>query len=313
MGGALITGGAGFLGSNLAIYLSGKLDSVTVLDNFSRVGSEKNAEWLEKNGIKVIKADVKKENVFNADDYGYIFHLAGQVTVTESVKNPKVDFFENALGTLQVLETVRLSLKKPVVLYSSTNKVYGDIGSITMVDEKQPLSFLSPYGCSKGTADQYVLDYAHTFGLSTVVLRNSCIYGERQFGIEGQGWIAWFASRLLSGKPLTIFGDGRQVRDILHVDDWVEVALRAADNASKGSVFNIGGGKNNSISLLDAVRLISKIANVKAILSFEDPRVSDQQYYVSDITKAKAELNWSPVISTEEGIRRLIEWTKQII
>lgn len=307
----LITGGAGFLGSNLAKYLSQKGHSVIILDNFSRPGSKQNADWLQKKGVGIIQEDIRKKIPFNAEMYDLVFHLAGQVTVTESVTSPYEDFENNILGTLNILECIRKSKYKPKIIFSSTNKVYGYIADAKPIDESKPLDLLSPYGCSKGSADQYVLDYARTYGLQTVVLRQSCIYGERQFGMLGQGWISWFALRILKDEPITIFGKGNQIRDILYVNDWVNVAWKAAQHGS--GVYNIGGGPKNAISVLDAITRLKNITNKKIEQNFDKPRISDQEYYVSNITKAKKELDWEPKINIEEGLKKLVAWTKQII
>ncbi|OHB17109.1 MAG: hypothetical protein A2544_01110 [Candidatus Zambryskibacteria bacterium RIFOXYD2_FULL_43_10] len=306
-----ITGGAGFLGSNLAAKFSQDNHEITILDNFSRPGSEKNAEWLKPMGIKIIKGDIREKVPFDAEHYDQVFHLAGQVTVTESIVNPYEDFENNTLGTLNVLEYIRKSSRKPALLFSSTNKVYGHIGNARPINENEPLDLLSPYGCSKGAADQYVLDYGRTYGLKTVVLRQSCIYGERQFGMLGQGWISWFALKILRGEPITIFGDGRQVRDILHVDDFVNIAAIALNKGD--GVYNIGGGESNTISVLEAIERLEKMTGKIVEKRFGATRVGDQEYYVSDITKAQETLGWEPKVKIEEGLNRLVEWTKQTI
>lgn len=307
----LITGGAGFLGSNLAMRLCRDGNAVTILDNFSRPGSEQNADWLKKVGVQIIRGDIREKNVFDPELYDFLFHLAGQVTVTESVTNPYADFDNNLVGTINTLEHIRKSKRKPKIIFSSTNKVYGYISDPHPIDETKSLDLLSPYGCSKGAADQYVLDYGRTFNLKTVVLRQSCIYGERQFGMLGQGWISWFALQILKKKGVTIYGDGKQIRDILYVDDWVNVAWQAAQ-IGKG-VYNVGGGPTNTISVTEAIARLEKITGNTIEKNFDNPRVSDQEYYVSNIDKAKNELRWEPKINVDEGLKRLVEWTKEIV
>ncbi len=306
----LITGGAGFLGSNLASSLCASC-AVTVIDNFSRPGSRINEKWLADKGITIIEADIKTSNFFDPEQYDTIFHLAGQVTVTDSITDPRADFEHNVLGTINVLEAVRNSKSKPKVIFSSTNKVYGRISDARPITEDQPLDFLSPYGCSKGAADQYVLDYGRTYGFQAVVLRQSCIYGERQFGMLGQGWISWFALRILQGQPVTIFGDGKQSRDILHVSDWVRVAERAASQGS--GVYNVGGGSKNAISIIEAVQLLQDRSGKKVDLKYDQARLGDQEYYVSDNSKAKRDLDWEPVVGITDGLESLVKWTEQII
>ena len=248
-----ITGGAGFIGSYLADYYLGSGRRVVLIDNFSRRGSEENVAWLARrhgDRLEVVRADVRhpgswQERIAEAE---VVFHLAAQVAVTTSVADPRSDFEINAAGTLNVLEAARLARRKPAVIYSSTNKVYGSLESCRILEqngrymladfpqgipESYPLDFRSPYGCSKGAADQYVLDYGRVFGLNTVVLRQSCIYGPRQFGLEDQGWVAWFALRALAGEPITIYGDGKQVRDVLYIDDLVAAFAAAATRVER--------------------------------------------------------------------------------
>lgn len=300
----LITGGAGFLGANLARELSEEHD-VVILDNFSRPGSEINAEWLD---LPIITQDINDKLDFRGVDA--VFHLAGQVTVTESVKNPLKDFKENALGTLNVLEEARKN--GTIVIFSSTNKVYGKVEE-KAINEECNLNFKSPYGCSKGCADQYVRDYYATFGLPTVVLRQSCIHGIRQFGMEGQGWISWFIKRIIDEEELTIYGDGNQVRDLLYVSDWVEACKLVLEkiDETKGEAYNLGGGVNNTTNLLNAIKSIEFFTNKKANLKFDKPRVSDQGYYVSDISKI-SKLGWSPEVSVNQGLKKTILWQESI-
>ena len=260
----LITGGAGFIGVNLAESLLNDSDEVTVFDDYSRRGADLNAAWLKKRhpSVKLMKGDVRHDlDVLSSlvEEADVVYHLAGQVAVTTSVIDPRVDFERNLLGTFNVLEAVRQSRKPPVLIYASTNKVYGQMEEIDIdegarryaygggrvgISEKQQLDFHSPYGCSKGGADQYVTDYARIFGLKTIVFRQSCIYGPRQFGIEDQGWLAWFAIAATLGRPVTVFGTGKQVRDVLHVSDLIELMRHAVERieVSSGSVYNVGGG-----------------------------------------------------------------------
>lgn len=328
----LITGGAGFIGSNTAYYYLSKQHTVTILDNFSRRGSVDNIEWLKKSFNKkltVINADIRYDQdtlielVKNAD---FILHLAGQVAVTTSVLNPQEDFDINAKGTLNVLEAMRISQTNPVLLYSSTNKVYGDLKNINItekerryefenlshgVSEEQNLDFYSPYGCSKGAADQYVRDYARIYGLNTIVFRQSCIYGPRQFGIEDQGWIAWFLIALAQKKDITIYGNGKQVRDILYIDDLIQAFDLAYKNKSvtTGQVYNIGGGAKRSISVWNELQsLLEKIMKTKIAPHFAKERPGDQHIYISDIRKAKKDFGWEPNVSIDEGITKLYQW-----
>lgn len=329
----LITGGAGFIGSNSADYFLAKGHDVTVFDNFSRKGTESNFEWLRKNhpSIKIIRGDIRNfEEIKNAVTEGYdvLLHLAAQVAVTTSVTNPREDFEINALGTFNTLEACRLAQKKPVVIYSSTNKVYGGMEDIKTLEkngryeyadlqsgvpENRLLDFHSPYGCSKGSADQYVRDYSRIYGLKTVVCRQSCIYGYRQFGVEDQGWVAWFIIAAISGKPLTIYGDGKQVRDVLFVEDLVAAYDLIITNIDKvlGNVYNIGGGPENQMSLLELIAFIESFTGKKLEYKFSDWRPGDQPVFVCDISKAKREFGWEPKVSVEEGVKKLFNWVKE--
>ena len=329
----LITGGAGFIGSNLSHYFAGKNFHVTIYDNLSRFGAKDNIQWLKKDHpqINIIVDDIRnfselKNAVKNKD---VVFHLAGQVAVTTSVANPRLDFEANALGTLNVLEAVRLSGQKPAVFYASTNKVYGGMENLKIIEkngryaykdlpfginESTCLDFHSPYGCSKGVGDQYVRDYERIFDIPTVVFRQSCIYGPRQFGIEDQGWIAWFIIALLHDKKLHIYGDGKQVRDILFIDDLVrayEIALSSI-NKVRGRIYNIGGGINKSISIWSEFRpILESLFNKKIDATFSSWRPGDQKVYISDIRLAKKDLNWEPRIDNITGITRLYHWAKE--
>ncbi|MCC6146880.1 MAG: GDP-mannose 4,6-dehydratase [Anaerolineaceae bacterium] len=330
----LITGGAGFIGSNYAARLLERGEKIVIFDNLSRHGAQDNLEWLHHrfgdNAFELIRGDVRDINQIRAaaQDADVIAHLAAQVAVTTSVTKPREDFEINALGTFNVLEAARASGKNPVVLYTSTNKVYGGMEDVRVeedtaryryvdfplgVSEAQPLDFHSPYGCSKGAGDQYCRDYYRIYGLPTVVFRQSCIYGERQFGIEDQGWVAWFIIAALTGRKITIYGDGKQVRDILFVDDLLDAYDAALKNiaVSAGQVYNIGGGPENVMSVwADFGPLLEKLFGRAIPVKRGDWRPGDQRIYVSDIRKAEQELGWKPRISVEMGIRRLFEWAK---
>jgi CDP-paratose 2-epimerase len=328
----LITGGAGFIGTNLASRLLREGHQVIVFDNLSRAGVERNLGWLTQTygtQVRVIDGDIRDlPQVSRAvRDAEKVFHLAAQVAVTTSLSEPSEDFEINARGTLHVLEAIR-RLERPIpLLFTSTNKVYGDLRDLELkvrgdryqpataheakagVDEACGLSFHSPYGCSKGAADQYVLDYARTFGLPAVVFRMSCIYGPHQCGNEDQGWVAHFIIKALRGEPVVLYGDGRQVRDVLFVDDLVEamtLAQRHIDRIS-GQAFNIGGGPSHTISLLELLNLIDQLAR-KPPVRFEGWRPADQRYYVSDISRFTAATGWRPSTSVRDGVAKLMRW-----
>ncbi len=328
----LIIGGSGFIGCNLSFDLLKKGNEVIVIDNFSRRGSVINSNFLKNSfpNIKIIKADITidqkilEKEIKKAD---VVFHLAAQVAVTTSVINPREDFKINALGTLNVLEAARRSPKNPILIFSSTNKVYGEMSEQKIVKkekrykyknlplgvgEDQNLDFHSPYGCSKGSADQYVRDYARIYNLPTVVFRQSCIYGPHQFGMEDQGWIAWFVISSILGKPITIYGDGRQVRDILYVNDLVNAYELAVKNIKKtaGKVYNIGGGPDNTLSLLELIDYLEKLLGKKIKFSFSGWRQGDQLVYVSDIRKAKKDFGWKPETGVKDGVSELYSWVK---
>ena len=329
----VITGGAGFIGSNVADYYLSLGERVTVVDNFSRPGSEKNLVWLRSRHaerIHVVRADIRdghavlRQAVADAD---VVFHLAAQVAVTSSVTDPRHDFEVNALGTFNVLEASRQARRQPVVIYSSTNKVYGRLSHLGIVErdgryayesmeggvaEDQPLDPYSPYGCSKCAGDQYVLDYARIYGLRTVVFRQSCIYGPRQFGMEDQGWLAWFSIRALEQQPVTIFGDGKQVRDVLYVGDLVAAYDRAVRHIdiTAGRAYNIGGGSENTLSLLELVELLNHAFGRSLECSFSDWRPGDQPVFISNIARAKADFGWQPQTCVEEGLARLVYWIR---
>ncbi len=327
----LVTGGAGFIGSNLAHRLIGEGHQVMVYDDLSRQGSEKNVAWLrEEWGDRwaLLQADVRDFEILRqaAADADVIYHLASQVAVTTSVQNPRHDFEVNALGTFNVLEAARLSARRPIVLYASTNKVYGGMEDVAVIEAKTgyayrdypygipetfPLDLHSPYGCSKGAGDQYVRDYARIYGLPTVVFRQSCIYGPRQMGCEDQGWVAWFIIAAATGRPITIYGDGKQVRDVLWVDDLLDlyqVAVERIDLAA-GQVYNVGGGPQNSLAVwVELGPMLEAVIGHKIPVTYGDWRPGDQRIFVADIRKAERELGWRPRVGKEEGIRRLYEW-----
>jgi CDP-paratose 2-epimerase len=332
----LVTGGCGFIGCNLADRLAGRGNKVLALDNLARAGVRENAQWLKsRHGerINIVTADVREPiSVIDAvREASAVIHLAAQVAVTDSVTDPIADFEINARGTINVLEAVRLHNPSAPVLFASTNKVYGRLiddtrivraderyqpASPTLADgisENAPLDFYSPYGCSKGTADQYVRDYARVFGLQTVVMRMSCIYGPRQFGTEDQGWIAHFLLSALRGDRLTIFGDGYQVRDALHVSDAADAWLAALDHIAlvRGRVFNLGGGRANSVSLRELIGLVSKLTGKDIGYAFADWRPGDQPWYVTDTRALSAALGWKPKTSLQDGLTSLHEWLSE--
>jgi CDP-paratose 2-epimerase len=330
----VITGGAGFIGTNLAAHYLRRGDRVTIIDNFSRRGSADNARWLSARGgerFSVVRADVRElsaEAIAAIDGARALFHLAAQVAVTTSVLRPDEDFAINALGTFNVLEAVRRSASRPILLYSSTNKVYGKLEHLGVregetrweladrpegVAETCPLDFYSPYGCSKGTADQYVRDYARIYDLDTVVFRQSCIYGPHQFGIEDQGWVAWFALQAAQRLPVTIYGTGKQVRDLLYVDDLVAAYAAAVEriDATRGQIYNIGGGAPNCLSVLEVVHLLERHFGYPVDVTFDDWRPGDQMIYVSDVRKAAQEFGWAPTTPPAAGIENLLTWLQE--
>jgi CDP-paratose 2-epimerase len=325
----LITGGAGFIGCNWASKLMAMGYTVTILDNLSRKGSRLNLEWLRSQGnFDFIEADIRNAKVVSEAVYSQdaVYHLAGQVAVTTSVENPREDFEINAWGTLNVLEAARLSKSNPIVVYASTNKVYGGMEDVNIredlsryyytdlpngISENQPLDFHSPYGCSKGAGDQYVRDYARIYGLRTVVFRQSCIYGVRQFGVEDQGWLAHFVIATAKKQPITIYGDGKQVRDMLWIDDLLNaysIALAQPDKIA-GRIFNIGGGPKYALSIWTELKpKLEELAEHEISTDFKPWRPGDQKVYISDIRKAAKDLGWEPVVSPEEGIKRIWNW-----
>jgi CDP-paratose 2-epimerase len=329
----LVTGGCGFIGSNLVDALAARGEMVLAFDAMLREGSQENARWLASrwgDRVKIVTGDVRDAAAVRAavTNCLAVIHLAAQVAVTTSLEDPVEDFSVNALGTLTVLEAVRRYNPAAPVIFASTNKVYGmampadrlvrkelryepiDERWAQGIGEAAPLDLYSPYGCSKGAADQYVRDYARVFGLKTVVLRMSCIYGPRQFGTEDQGWLAHFVLKAQAGDPISIYGDGFQVRDVLFIDDAVDAWLGALDGASKlrGRIFNLGGGASNAISLREAIDHIARLHGKAPQLRFSDWRPGDQPWYVSDISAISAALDWSPRFSVQHGLRALDQW-----
>jgi len=335
----LITGGCGFVGSNIAARLIKEGEKVTLLDNLSRFGSSHNLEWLKAFGsLEFIQCDTtdadalaKAVKVSRPD---VVFHLAGQVAMTTSVKNPFGDFRTNVLGTMNLLETLRMNAPEAVLLYSSSNKVYGSLAGVRLteestryaaldhpagVDEQTPLDFRTPYGCSKGAADQYVLEYARTYGLRTAVFRHSTIYGGRQYSTFDQGWVGWFCMQALaqknnpSSEPFTISGDGKQVRDLLHVEDAVLCYLEAARQIDqiKGEAFNIGGGFANSCSLLELFGLLEGMVGISLRFTKDAWRHEDQRFFVADNTKIHSATAWMPQVRREQGVAKTLEWIQE--
>lgn len=329
----LITGGAGFVGTNLADHLLTSGRQVVILDNFSRAGVDQNALWLQKRhgrNVKIIVGDVRdRMDVRRAlENVEHVFHFAAQVAVTTSLVDPRCDYEINCGGTLNVLEQIRGMEQPPSLIYTSTNKVYGGLEDVALtrqgdryvpvdpviaengVHEARPLDFHTPYGCSKGAAEQYVLDYSRSFGLRTIVFRMSCIYGPHQFGNEDQGWVAHFLIRALESKPITLYGDGLQVRDILFADDLVQAFLLAWRDIGKlaGNAFNIGGGVERTLSLLELVDIITRMTGNRPALYFDGSRTGDQRYYVSDTAKFRHATGWKPNVAPRSGIRKLYDW-----
>src|SRR3989454_4228422 len=312
----LITGGAGFLGVNAAIHLIREGWFVTLLDNLSRPGTERNLKWLitrYPNRTAFIKEDVRNASALAEHVRGQeaILHLAGQVAVTTSLVDPSTDFDVNARGTLNMLEAVRVHNHDAPFLYASTNKVHGKLDeNNSACKETQPIDFHSPYGCSKGAADQYVRDYARCFHMNTVVLRQSCIYGAHQYGTEDQGWVAHFVHSILNDRPLTIYGDGTQVRDLLDARDLsrlYQLVIERIDDA-RGEIYNAGGGPENQRNLLQVIEHVGRLSEKKPAYTFADWREGDQTYYVSDITKVREQLGWEPRIGFDQGLNDLVRW-----
>ncbi len=347
----LITGGCGFVGSNLAAHLLDRNSSepdvankITVFDNLSRHGASANLTWLrtlsnaERNPIEFIHGDIRNafdvEAIVRALAPDVIFHLAGQVAMTTSMQSPRRDFEVNVLGSVNVLEAVRQYTPETAIVYASSNKVYGNLNHLDLieaetryqprtftngVDESVALEFHTPYGCSKGAADQYMLDYARGFGLNTAVFRHSTIYGGRQFATYDQGWVGWFCRQAIESKanparlPFTVSGDGKQVRDLLHVSDAVRCYVAAYQHmqAARGHAFNIGGGIENSMSLLELLHYLEKRLDIKLLYTHLRWRHSDQKFFVADNSKAQRILKWSPKTTREQGLETVIQWENE--
>jgi len=329
----VVTGGAGFIGSNLVDRLASQGRDVIVLDALVRPGVARNLAWLQQRHprrVRPVIGDIRDRHAVGSAIKGAtaVFHLAAQVAVTTSLDDPITDLETNIVGAINVLEAARRNASVTPVIFASTNKVYGDLGDIRLtlsdgayapsdadirnagVDEQRPLDFHTPYGCSKGAADQYVLDYARSFDLPTCVLRMSCIYGPRQMGTEDQGWVAHFLIRALAGEPITLYGDGHQVRDVLFVDDAVDAYVSALDRigAARGMAFNLGGGPANAISLLTLIAHIETLIGRRVETRFEGWRQGDQRYYVSDARKARALLDLRGPVAWRDGVARLAAW-----
>ncbi|MFW9881979.1 MAG: GDP-mannose 4,6-dehydratase [Candidatus Thorarchaeota archaeon] len=332
----LITGGLGFLGSNLSLEVLRRNENLFIIDNCYRIGSHDNLKWLkEKGSFEFIHEDIKNtekiELIVKKIKPDVIFHVAGQVAMTTSLKNPKMDFETNVLGTFNILESVRENSPETIIIYSSTNKVYGDLEYLEYnetktryipkkypngFDESLPLDFRSPYGCSKGAADQYTLDYARMFNLNTIVFRHSTIYGSRQFATYDQGWIGWFCQKALETKKktlkeqVTISGNGKQVRDVLFFEDAVNLYFNAVKyiNKARGNEFNIGGGIANSLSILELFNLLENKLDIKFNYQQLEPRQSDQKFFVANLNKVEKLIGWKPKISYKKGIEKMIEW-----
>jgi len=332
----LVIGGLGFLGSNLAREAIRRKEDLFIMDNFYRVGCSENLSWLKKYGpFKLIRKDIRNskevETTIKNVKPDVVFHVAGQVAMTTSLKDPRLDFEINAQGTFNILEAIRKFSPNSSYFYASTNKVYGDLENIEYIEtdtryipkdfpngfnESLPLHFQSPYGCSKGTADQYSLDYGKMFKIKSVVFRHSTIYGSRQFATFDQGWIGWFCQKALETKTgnikekFKIHGNGKQVRDLLYIDDVVDLYFNAVKNIEKikGKAFNIGGGIDKSLSILELFNFLEQELKIRLEYQKAESRPSDQKFFVADITKAKNLINWKPKISIQEGIRSVIEW-----
>lgn len=331
----LITGGAGFIGSNLADRLAREGRQVLLLDNLSRPGVEGNLRWLTENhGERIIPviADIRDRQAVReaVREVAEVYHFAAQVAVTTSVASPEEDFEINARGTLNLLEALRAQPSPPSLVFTSTNKVYGPLEGLAFTErerdfapqdegvrrsgigENHPLDFYSPYGCSKGAADQYVLDYARIYNLPLTVFRMSCIYGPRQFGTEDQGWVAHFLIRALEGKPVALYGNGKQVRDVLFVEDLLEAFLLAQRHMDgvRAKAFNIGGGTNNAICLLDMLSALEDLLGHPIERSFGSWRPGDQVYYVSDTARFRQVSGWQARTGIETGLDRLLQWLR---
>jgi len=336
----LINGGCGFLGSNLASHAIEAGYDVTIFDNLSRLGAHQNKDWLETLGnFNFVHGDTRNkndvENVIKEGQFDIIFHLAGQVTMTKSITDPYKDFEINAMGALNVLDSIRKYSSQTGIIFSSTNKVYGDLEQYTYeetptryicrefpngFDESVPLDFRSPYGCSKGCADQYMLDFSRIYGIKSVVFRHSSMYGSRQFATYDQGWIGWFVAKALekyknpNAKPFTISGSGKQVRDLLQAQDMINLYYNAAEHINEiyGEAYNIGGTMQQSLSLLELFSMLEEILKIKLEYTKLPPRQSDQKVFVADITKIKNKIGWSPKVTAYDGVSNMIKWVREI-
>ena len=336
----LINGGCGFLGSNLASYAIEHGYDVTVFDNMSRLGSDRNREWLRTLGkFNFIHGDTRNkndvENVIKEEQFDAIFHLAGQVTMTKSIADPYKDFEVNAMGAVNVLDAIRKFSPHTGIIFSSTNKVYGDLENYTYeemptryvckeypngFDESVPLDFRSPYGCSKGCADQYMLDFARIYGIKSIVFRHSSMYGSRQFATYDQGWVGWFVAKAIEKyqdpncEPFTISGNGKQVRDLLQAQDMINLYFTALNHIDEiyGQAYNIGGTMAQSLSLLELFAMLEKILGIKMEYTVLPPRQSDQKVFVADITKIKNKIGWEPKVTAFEGVSKMVDWVKTI-
>ena len=332
----LITGGVGFIGTNTSLHFLEEGHEVCLIDDFSRKGVDSNAKAIKSqySQVQIINSDVAETNNFLSElrNAELIIHLAAQTAVTTSILNPKNDFNNNLVASFKLLEAVRQVASQATVIYASTNKVYGDLNEHTLkkdenlqryinlnypdgIDETQSLNFISPYGCSKGAADQYFLDYARIFGLKTVVFRQSCIYGPFQMGVEDQGWLAHFSKQFLLNRPITIYGDGYQVRDLLFVKDLVEaygLAHQQIDQVA-GLAFNIGGGSNNAFSLLNVIEKLTELVGHQPKIEFDQTRSGDQHYFVANNGLLREKINWQPNTDFKIGLQELISWQSKYL
>lgn len=336
----LVNGGCGFLGSNLAAHGIKLGYDVNVFDNLSRLGSSQNLEWLKSLGnVTYIHGDTRNKNdvetVIKEGQYDAVFHLAGQVTMTKSITNPYKDFEINTMGALNLLDSIRKYSPQTAVFFSSTNKVYGDLEEFTYIenekryickefpngfDESLRLDFRSPYGCSKGAADQYMLDFARIYNLKTTVFRHSSMYGSRQFATYDQGWVGWFVQQAIEKyrnpncEPFTISGNGKQVRDILHAKDMINLYYTALQNTDKvcGNAYNIGGTMEQSLSLLELFDMLNGLLGIKMEYKELPPRQSDQKVFVADIKKINEKIGWKPEVTALEGVSAMVDWVKEI-
>lgn len=337
----LVTGGCGFLGSNISAQVLNQGEELIILDNLYRLGSNRNLHWLKSQGdFQFTHADIRNyndvEQIVKETKPEVIFHLAGQVAMTTSIANPRLDFEVNTLGTFNLLEAVRNFSPESAIIYSSTNKVYGDLEKVQYqefekryicpeypkgFDESLPLDFHSPYGCSKGSAEQYIQDYTRIFGLQAVVFRHSSIYGGRQFSNYDQGWIGWFCQKALERKlnsdvkPFTISGNGKQVRDVLYASDAVACYFQAVKKIKqiKGLVFNIGGGVENSLSLLELFSLLEELTETSLKWEQLSWRASDQKVFIANIEQAQQILQWQPQVSFREGVKKTLSWINNTV